>query len=62
LRQLADAAGVRATLIGTSGCFSRMENCEGVWCEATDAFVSLADLRAAHEGFFPKLMGASNAA
>jgi phosphoribosylformylglycinamidine synthase len=25
--------------------------------EPTDGEVSLADLRAAHEGFFPKLMG-----
>jgi hypothetical protein len=44
-------------MIGTTGYFSKQDDCEGIWCESSDAFVSLADLRAAHDGFFPKLMG-----
>ena len=56
LRELANEAGVKATLIGTTGFFSQVDQCEGILCESSDAFASLADLRAAHEGFFPALM------
>jgi phosphoribosylformylglycinamidine synthase len=61
LRQLAEEAGTRATVIGTTGFFSQMDRCEGIFCETSDAFASLTDLRAAHESFFPKLMGADAA-
>ncbi|HJU76440.1 MAG TPA: phosphoribosylformylglycinamidine synthase subunit PurL [Sphingomicrobium sp.] len=57
IRELAEEAGTRATMIGTTGFFSQPDQCEGILCESSDAFASLADLRAAHEGFFPKLMG-----
>jgi phosphoribosylformylglycinamidine synthase subunit PurL len=61
LRQLAEEAGTKATVIGTTGFVSQANNCEGIFCESSNAFVSLADLRAAHEGFFPNLMGADAA-
>ncbi|NUS99770.1 MAG: phosphoribosylformylglycinamidine synthase subunit PurL [Sphingomonas sp.] len=61
LRELANKVGVHATVIGTTGGYSEVDQCEGILCEASDAFASLADLRAAHEGFFPKLMGADAA-
>ncbi len=52
----ADAAGVQVEPIGrTAGQRLIFELSEGDYC------VSLADLRAAHEGFFPKLMGADAA-
>ncbi len=56
LRQLAEAAGTKATMIGSTGFVSSVEKCEGIWNEAGDEFVPLAKLRAAHEGFFPELM------
>jgi phosphoribosylformylglycinamidine synthase len=61
LRQLADQAGTKATVIGTTGFHSEKDGCEGILCESSDAFASLADLRAAHEGFFANLMGADAA-
>jgi phosphoribosylformylglycinamidine synthase len=61
LKQLALDAGSDATMIGTTGFFSTRDGCEGIWDEASDAFVSLDDLRRAHEGFFPNLMGADAA-
>jgi phosphoribosylformylglycinamidine synthase len=52
----ADAFGVQVEPIGrTAGQRLIFELSEGDYC------VSLADLRAAHEGFFPKLMGADAA-
>jgi phosphoribosylformylglycinamidine synthase len=52
----ADAAGVQVEPIGrTAGQRLIFELTEGDYC------VTLADLRAAHEGFFPKLMGADAA-
>jgi phosphoribosylformylglycinamidine synthase subunit PurL len=52
----ADAAEVQVEPIGrTAGTRIIFELAEGDFC------VSLADLRAAHEGFFPKLMGANAA-
>ncbi len=48
----ATAASIFAAPIGKTG---------GSSIEVADASVSLADLRAAHEGFFPKLMGADAA-
>jgi len=61
LRQLAEKAGTKATMIGSTGFLSQIDGCEGIICESSDAFASLADLRAAHEGFFPRLMGADAA-
>ena len=61
LRELANEAGVDATVIGTTGFYSRLDESEGIWCEASDSFASLATLRAAHEGFFPNLMGPDSA-
>ena len=57
LRQMAETAGTRATMIGGTGFVSAVEGCEGIWIESGDRFVSLDDLRRAHEGFFPRLMG-----
>jgi phosphoribosylformylglycinamidine synthase len=52
----ADVAGVQVEPIGrTAGQRLIFELSEGDYC------VTLADLRAAHEGFFPKLMGADAA-
>jgi len=52
----ADAAGVQVEPIGrTAGQRLIFELADGDFC------VSLADLRAAHEGFFPRLMGADAA-
>ncbi len=50
LRQLADEAGVAATMIGETGF--EFHGRPGFLCESTDKFVSLADLREAHESFF----------
>jgi phosphoribosylformylglycinamidine (FGAM) synthase-like enzyme len=61
LRDLANEAGVKATVIGSTGYFSNHDQCEGIYCEASEAFASLNDLRAAHEGFLPRLMGADGA-
>jgi len=63
LRQIANDAGIKATSIGMTGNRSQTspDKNVGIWCEASDAFIPLADLRAAHEGFFPKLMGADTA-
>ena len=59
LRQIANDAGVKATSIGTTGNGSQTspDKNAGIWCESSDAFISLAELRAAHESFFPRLMG-----
>ncbi len=44
-------------MIGKTGFVSGVEgDGEGIWCEATDAFASLSDLRAAHESFFKDWM------
>jgi phosphoribosylformylglycinamidine synthase len=52
----ADAAGVQVEPIGrTAGQRLIFELSDGDFC------ITLADLRAAHEGFFPKLMGADAA-
>jgi phosphoribosylformylglycinamidine synthase len=52
----ADAAGVQIEPIGrTAGQRLIFELADGDFC------VTLAELRAAHEGFFPKLMGADAA-
>ncbi|RJG55527.1 phosphoribosylformylglycinamidine synthase subunit PurL [Sphingobium terrigena] len=56
LREMAGEAGTKATIIGSTGFLSSVENCEGIWNEAGGDFIPLTDLRAAHEGFFPKLM------
>ncbi|MEQ7873435.1 phosphoribosylformylglycinamidine synthase subunit PurL [Sphingomonas sp. ASV193] len=56
MRELAWDLNLSATIIGATGFHSPLNGCEGILCEASDRFVSLADLRAAHEGFFPKLM------
>ncbi|MDQ3477551.1 MAG: phosphoribosylformylglycinamidine synthase subunit PurL, partial [Pseudomonadota bacterium] len=61
LREFAEEARTKATVIGTTGFHSQMDECEGILCESSDAFASLAELRAAHEGFFPRLMGADAA-
>ncbi|HEX8401013.1 MAG TPA: phosphoribosylformylglycinamidine synthase subunit PurL [Allosphingosinicella sp.] len=57
LRRMAEAAGTRAMTIGSTGFVSAVEGCEGIWLESGDDFVSLANLRRAHESFFPQLMG-----
>ena len=55
-------AGVKAHVLGTAGKWS--ERPLGISIDVIggdEAFVSLSDLRVAHEGFFPKLMGADAA-
>jgi phosphoribosylformylglycinamidine synthase len=65
LNSMAHDAGTRAMIIGQTGFTSGLTGQEGVWVEAAyadlEAFVSLDDLRRAHEGFFPNLMGAEPA-
>jgi len=56
LLERANAAGVPAQWIGTTGG-NRWVFGDGNAPEDNWESVSLADLRAAHEGFFPKLMG-----
>jgi phosphoribosylformylglycinamidine synthase len=52
----AEAAGIDALQLGETGGETLIFHCRGY------AEVSLADLRAAHEGFFPKLMGGASKA
>ncbi|MEO7635156.1 MAG: AIR synthase-related protein, partial [Sphingomicrobium sp.] len=53
VRQLAAAAGVACELIGSTGGSTLRFETYG----SGEYDIPLADLRAAHEGFFPKLMG-----
>jgi phosphoribosylformylglycinamidine synthase len=58
VQKLAKSAGVNCDWIGTTGGYTLRWIGEQDQIEAN---VPLADLRAAHEGFFPKLMGADAA-
>ena len=60
IKELAQAAGTDALYLGETGFISAIEGTEGVCVEdglGPESFASLHDLRRAHEGFFPKLMG-----
>jgi len=58
LRKRAEAAGVNAILIGVTGGDAVSFDLQG---RGGVSSATLADLRRAHEGFFPKLMGADAA-
>jgi phosphoribosylformylglycinamidine synthase subunit PurL len=60
IKKKAKSAGVEVDWIGVTGGSGLRLKRFGAGCTFFD--VSLADLRAAHEGFFPKLMGDSLAA
>jgi phosphoribosylformylglycinamidine synthase subunit PurL len=52
LRIRAETAGTAATMIGETGFMSKIEGCQGIWCETSDCFVPLAALREASDSFF----------
>jgi len=57
LKDLALDAGTDALFLGSTGVPAVVSETPGIWIE-DDGFVSLDDLRRAHERFFPELMGA----
>ena len=58
LREMAKQAETFATVIGTTGFHSEQDDSEGILCQVSNGFASLADLRAAHESFFKNWMEA----
>ncbi|MBV9931597.1 MAG: phosphoribosylformylglycinamidine synthase subunit PurL [Alphaproteobacteria bacterium] len=61
LNPMAFDAGTRAMMLGQTGFRSGLTGEDGIWIEGAyadlEAFIPLNDLRRAHEGFFPALMG-----
>jgi phosphoribosylformylglycinamidine (FGAM) synthase-like enzyme len=55
--QLAEEWEIPVFWVGATGFRSEITGEEGIRQMDSNSFVSLNDLRAAHEGFFPKLMG-----
>jgi phosphoribosylformylglycinamidine synthase len=58
IRQIAESAGVTCDWIGTTGGGRLIFRGEQ---EQIEADITIAELRAAHESFFPRLMGADSA-
>jgi phosphoribosylformylglycinamidine synthase len=57
LKDIALEAGTDALYLGSTGVPAAVSEAPGIWIE-DDGFVSLDDLRRAHERFFPEMMGA----